>query len=149
MVARRCVLAMSTPRMLSSPPMSTMRMAWYPLLTCMPWPILVPPTMALPLLIILLRPSTWHTIWVWSPPARPSAPLTRSSQLHPHPWTSPRLVPHLSSTLVLRSTSLWMWKRTPYLSVTKRNDPLSMKTLLTVSSTRLMKWSLTTTMWCQ
>ena len=147
--ARRHALAVSMPRMLNSPPTFIMRMARYPLLTHVPWPTPpVPPTMALPLSTILSRPSTWHTVWVWSPPARPFAPLTRSSRPHPHPWTSPRLVPHLSSTLVLRSTSLWMWRKTPSLSVTRRTDPSSMRTLLIVSLTRLMRWSSTATMRC-
>ena len=30
-------------------------------------------------LIILLRPLTWHTVWGWNPPAKPSTPSTRSS----------------------------------------------------------------------
>ena len=49
--------------------------------------------------------------WGWSPPARPSAPLTRSSRPDPPTWTSLRLVLHLSSALILRSTSPWMLKR--------------------------------------
>ena len=98
--------------------------------------------------IILLRPSTWCTIWAWSPLARPSTPLTRSSRLHLHPWTSLRPVPHLSSALISRSASLWMW-RTPYLLVVKRSDPSSMRTSLIASSMRLMRWSLTAIMRCR
>ena len=147
--ARRHALAVSMPRMLNSPPTFIMRMAQYPPLTHVPWPTPpVPPTMALPHSIIPSRPSTWCTVWAWSPPAKPSALSTRPSRPHLHPWTSPRLVLHLSSALALRSASLWMW-RTPYLSVMKKTDPSSTRTLLIASSMRLTKWSSTTKTWCQ
>ena len=51
------------PRMPSSPPTSTMRMAQSPPLTLTPWPTpLVPPVMVLLPLITPSRPLTWHTI---------------------------------------------------------------------------------------